>query len=61
MDIRPEHVLEIRALQVKQDRMPANHDPFDRMLIAQAKAERCILLSHDLNFAYYDEDCIRTI
>ena len=61
MDIRPEHVLEIRALPVKQDRMPANHDPFDRMLIAQAKAERCILLSHDRNFAYYDEDCIRAI
>lgn len=58
MDIEPAHVLAVRTLKVKTDRTVANYDPFDRLLIAQAKSEGCILLSHDRNFENYDEDCI---
>ena len=61
MDVRPAHVLAVRDLRVKPDRTLTNHDPFNRMLIAQAKAERCRLLSHDRNFEFYDEDCILVI
>ena len=61
MDIKAKHVLEIRGLKTKPGTVPANHDPFDRMLMAQAKSEKYILLSHDRNFEYYDEDCIRAI
>lgn len=57
-DIKPAHVLKLRTLQVKPDRTIVNHDPFDRLLIAQAKAERYVLLSHDRNFDHYDEDSI---
>ena len=61
MDMKAKHVLEIRGLKVKQGAVLTNHDPFDRMLIAQAKSEKYILLSHDRNYGYYGEDCIRAI
>jgi len=50
--------LALRSLQVKAERVIGNHDPFDRLLLAQAKAEEWILLSHDRNFDNYDEKCI---
>ena len=61
MDIKAKHILEIRGLRTKPGAVLTNHDPFDRMLIAQAKSEKYILLSHDRNFEYYGEDCIRAI
>ena len=61
MDIKGKHVLEIRDLRLKPGAVLTNYDPFDRMLIAQAKSEKYVLLSHDRNFGYYEEDCIRTI
>ena len=61
MDIKAKHVLEIRGLRIKPGTVLTNYDPFDRMLIAQAKSEKYILLSHDRNFEYYGEDCIRAI
>ncbi len=61
MDIRPAHILEIRSLQAKPGREIGNHDPFDRLLIAQAKSEGCTLMSHDRNFENYDEKCICAI
>ena len=61
MDIKAKHVLEIRSLRIKPGAILTNHDLFDRMLIAQAKAEKYILLSHDRNFEYYGENCIQAI
>ena len=58
MDITAPHVLMLRSLKTKTDRVIANHDPFDRLLIAQAKSEGCKLLSHDRIFENYEEDCI---
>jgi PIN domain nuclease of toxin-antitoxin system len=38
-----------------------HHDPFDRILIAQAKAEGMLLLSSDIKLPYYHESCIVTV
>jgi PIN domain nuclease of toxin-antitoxin system len=38
-----------------------HHDPFDRILIAQAKAEGMLLLSSDRKLPYYHESCIVTV
>ena len=57
-DMKAKHVLALRTLQVKPERVLGNHDPFDRLLLAQAKAEDWILLTHDRNFDYYDEKSI---
>ncbi len=61
LDITTAHIHSIRYLKVKRGRMLQNQDPFDRMLIAQAKTEKLKLLSHDENFGNYDEKCIYRI
>ena len=60
MDIKAKDRKSTR-LRTKPGAVLTNHDPFDRMLIAQAKSEKHILLSHDRNFEYYGEDCIQAI
>lgn len=48
LSILPEHVMAIESL-------PWHHrDPFDRMLVAQAKTEGLTLLSKDETFSQYD-------
>ena len=40
-------------------RMNGNHnDPFDRIMVAQAKAENFMFLTHDSLIPYYDEPFI---
>ncbi len=58
LDIQPHHVQAVRSLKVKEGRYLSNTDPFDRILIAQAKTEDCRILSHDACFENYDEKCI---
>lgn len=46
--IEYEHTYEVRML-------PQHHrDPFDRLLIAQAKVENLLFLTHDSNIPAYD-------
>lgn len=53
LSIELAHVLEAVAL-------PAHHsDPFDRMLVAQARAEGLILLTADPWIARYDVETVR--
>ena len=58
MDIQSQHIHALRTLKVKEDRYPANMDPFDRMLLAQAKTEGCRFLTHDKAFENYDEPSV---
>ena len=58
LDIKVPHIHGIRELKVKEGRVLQNQDPFDRILIAQAREEKMKLLSHDANFDNYDEKCI---
>ena len=51
----PYHEKEILDCCVK-----AGYLVINRMLIAQAKPEQYILLSHDRNFEYMGEGCIQT-
>jgi PIN domain nuclease of toxin-antitoxin system len=46
--IRASHMAELEMLP------PLHRDPFDRMLVAQARAERMPLLSGDLKLSEYD-------
>lgn len=38
--------------------LPPHNDPFDRIMIAQAKADGLIFLTHDARIAEYDESCV---
>lgn len=44
------------------DNAPREHrDPFDRLLLAQAKAENMLFLTHDELIPYYSEPCIVSV
>ena len=58
IDIKTTHIKALRGLRIKEGRTLSNQDPFDRMLIAQAKTQGIYILSHDSNFQNYDEPCI---
>jgi len=51
------HAIETEGLRVKEGATVQN-DPFDRMLIAQAKHENMPLLTRDGVMRYYDEPCV---
>ena len=51
------YVFQLDSLK-RFDDAPIHKDPFDRLLIAQAKAENMMLLTHDAMLSYYDESCI---
>ena len=56
LSIKPRHIAMLPSL-----RETIHKDPFDRMLICQAKAEDMILMTHDTRIASYGEDCIMQV
>ena len=58
--IENRHVLAVSGLKRKKGEPPHN-DPFDRILIAQAKTEDMMLITHDSLLAGYGEKCVLTI
>lgn len=56
-DIRTPHILALRDLN-REESAPEHKDPFDRMLLAQAKEEGAMLLTHDKRLAEYGEPCV---
>ena len=49
---------------LKYDLKAAPHehrDPFDRLLLAQAKVENYLFLTHDQLMPYYNENCIVSV
>lgn len=57
LPIETEHIFLLKTLSRPGD-APKHNDPFDRMLIAQAKSENLMLLTHDSQFPYYGEKCV---
>ena len=57
VEMREKHVFALETI-TRQDGAPPHHDPFDRMLIAQAKAENMSFITHDSLLPYYEEKCI---
>lgn len=60
LPLRGRHVSELSTLKLA-DGAPRQKDPFDRMLIAQAKADGLLLLTHDSKLASYNEPCVRLV
>ena len=57
VEMRDKHVFALETI-TRTEGAPPHHDPFDRMLIAQAKAENMSFLTHDSLLPYYEEKCI---
>ena len=51
------HVAKLAGLE-RSEGAPAHNDPFDRIMISQAKAEGFLFLSHDSMLADYNEPCV---
>jgi PIN domain nuclease of toxin-antitoxin system len=56
-EMRISHVLAYESLH-RAEGAPAHKDPFDRLLIAQAKTENLVLLTHDSLLSDYEEPCV---
>ena len=57
LDVSDKYVAALETLRRAED-APPHKDPFDRMLIAQAKSEGMLFLTHDAKLPYYQEECI---
>ena len=55
--ITENHILKLKTLQ-RPENAPKHNDPFDRILIAQAKSENMFFLTHDSLIPYYNEPCV---
>ena len=60
LPISTEHIFQVKALIRPKD-APKHNDPFDRMLLAQAKCEKLILITHDTLIPYYKEGCVMSV
>jgi len=60
LPIDDRHVVALESLELKEN-APDHKDPFDRMLLAQAKADCMMLLTHDSKFSGYNEPYIMKI
>ncbi len=54
------HILAVHTLRRSKDAKEHN-DPFDKLLVAQAKVENMFFLTHDELISGYQENCIITI
>ena len=57
LPIEAEHTFFLKTL-VRPEDAPKHNDPFDRMLLAQAKCEELKLITHDSMLPYYAENCV---
>ena len=51
------HVKELASLE-RDEGAPPHNDPFDRIMLSQAKAEGFTFLTHDPFFRGYNESCV---
>lgn len=57
LGVEPEHIYAVKSL-ARRDGAPEHRDPFDRLLIAQAKSEGLAFATHDRLLQGYDESCM---
>jgi PIN domain nuclease of toxin-antitoxin system len=59
--LEPEHTFALGSL-VYSEKAPQKHkDPFDKILICQAKVEDMLFLTHDHLIPYYNESCVVSV
>ena len=57
LNMKSKHVLTAATLDISK--IDKDHrDPFDRLLLAQAKAENFSFLTHDYRLSMYNENCV---
>ena len=54
VNLTNKHIAAVETLSLPEN-APRHKDPFDKLLLAQAKCESMLFLTHDSRLAYYDE------
>lgn len=60
LSIQEKHVNDLENLK-RRNGSPKHADPFDRILICQARVENMFFVTHDGMLQYYDEPCIMAV
>ncbi|MBO4748548.1 MAG: type II toxin-antitoxin system VapC family toxin [Clostridiales bacterium] len=60
VEMRDRHVYALETLK-REKGAPDHSDPFDRILIAQAKTENLTFLTHDALLPFYGEKCVALV
>ncbi|MBR1912185.1 MAG: type II toxin-antitoxin system VapC family toxin, partial [Treponema sp.] len=60
LELNENHIRNLHTLY-RAENAPKHNDPFDRMLLAQAKSENMIFVTHDSLIPYYNESCILSV
>lgn len=60
LPIADKHVKALETL-IYHNPNQVHNDPFDRIMIAQAKAEGLIFLTHDSKIPFYQESCVMVV
>lgn len=56
-----EHTYNLKNLSYSSEAPCPHKDPFDQVLICQAKSENMLFLTHDELLPYYNESCIISV
>lgn len=57
LGLNDHHVAAVNSLMLQRE-SPEHKDPFDKLLLAQAKSDNFYFLTHDSKMVYYDEACV---
>ena len=57
VNLSDEHIEAAESLSLFDD-APEHKDPFDKLILAQAKTENYLLLTHDKKMTYYEDSCV---
>lgn len=60
LPIMERHVFALETLH-RSENAPQHNDPFDRIMLAQAKIEGMKFLTHDAMLPYYNEPCVVSV
>ena len=60
LSLKNEHIFNLKSLTKKSDEVKHN-DPFDRLILSQAKSENLTLITHDYLLSCYNESCIMLV
>lgn len=60
LPIETTHIFQLKSLERTKNE-PKHNDPFDRILLAQAKSEGLKLITHDEMLSHYGEDCVMLV
>lgn len=60
LNITSPHVKMLETLS-RPETAPAHNDPFDRIMLAQAKSENLLFITHDSLMSYYGESCVLSV